>query len=108
MSFQGTVFDGLPIVLLCMIEPDHYISHVRQRMLVCSSSNLQERPGCREAVTIPSEIANSVVRLQAPNPDAPEGHTDVYVLGMSHVSKESVAAVRSLITAVKPEVPSIH
>lgn len=61
---------------------------------------------CRQEIEIPKPIANSVVRLRAPNSDAPEGHTDVYLLGMSHVSKESVEAVRSLVAAVRPEVAS--
>ena len=58
----------------------------------------------RSAIQIPEEIKKSVVRLQAPNPNAPDGRTDVYLLGMSHVSQESVKAVRTLIEATKPEV----
>lgn len=58
----------------------------------------------RPEIVIPKEVQNSVVKLQAPNANAREGHTDVFVLGMSHVSHESVKAVRSLIESVKPEV----
>ena len=36
--------------------------------------------------------------------NAADGETDVFVLGMSHVSRDSVKAVRSLIEAVRPEV----
>lgn len=56
------------------------------------------------SVEVPTSIADSVVRLQAENPDAPDGHTDVYLLGMSHVSKASVNAVQALISAIRPEV----
>ena len=45
-----------------------------------------------------------MVRLKAPNAQAAGGETDVFVLGMSHVSQESVDAVRSIIQAVRPEV----
>ena len=55
---------------------------------------------------MPAALANSVVRLEAANSRAPNGTTEVFLLGMSHVSKESVAAVRSLIAAVEPEVCS--
>ena len=55
---------------------------------------------------MPAALANSVVRLEAANSRAPNGKTEVLLLGMSHVSKESVAAVRSLIAAVRPEVCS--
>ncbi len=55
-------------------------------------------------MSIPEELQNAVVRLTAPNDGAADGETDVYMLGMSHVSQESVKAVRSLIKAVRPEV----
>ena len=58
----------------------------------------------QEEPQIPADIADSVVTLEAPNASAPGGKTKVYVLGMSHVSKVSVEAVRSLIAAVQPEV----
>ena len=60
----------------------------------------------RVEAQIPDDIRNSVVHLKAANPDAPDSHTDVYLLGMSHVSQKSVQAVRSLIEATKPEVIS--
>lgn len=45
-----------------------------------------------------------MVKLVAPNGSAPGGKTEVYILGMSHVSRKSVQAVRTLISAVRPEV----
>lgn len=67
-----------------------------------------QRRCSRRHVSIPEELRNSVVRLKAPNADAVDGETDVFVLGMSHVSQESVKAVRSLIEAVRPEVRPYH
>lgn len=45
-------------------------------------------------ITLPPSLQKSVAVLQAPNPTAPGGVTNVYVLGMSHVSQASVSQVR--------------
>jgi hypothetical protein len=47
----------------------------------------------RDTVVLPPSLKNSVVVLDAPNPEAPGGVTKVYLLGMSHVSKVSVNQV---------------
>lgn len=40
--------------------------------------------------------------LSVPNAEAPAGNTQVYVLGMSHVSKRSLQHIEQLISLVRP------
>lgn len=78
--------------------------HSYSRVIMASQFGLDGICARRHTVELPAEIQNAVVKLQASNAAAPGGQTEVYILGMSHVSRESVKAVRSLIEAVKPEV----
>jgi hypothetical protein len=53
---------------------------------------------------LPPDVAKATALLEAPNPNAPGGKTQVYVLGVSHVSRVSCNQAKQLIRAVKPEV----
>jgi len=57
---------------------------------------------------LPPLLRNNVACLQVPNKEAPGGSTEVYVLGMSHVSKKSVDQVKELIRLVEPEVVGVE
>lgn len=49
---------------------------------------------------LPVELRDVTAVLSAPNPEAPQGRTLVYVLGMSHVSKRSLGHIEHLISLV--------
>ncbi|KAF5825547.1 hypothetical protein DUNSADRAFT_8818, partial [Dunaliella salina] len=61
-----------------------------------------------QAPELPPSLRNNVACLQVPNKEAPGGSTEVYVLGMSHVSKQSVDQVKELIRLVEPEVVGVE
>jgi len=53
----------------------------------------QGKWGPQQALELPPSLRNSVACLRVPNSEAPGGSTDVFLLGMSHVSKKSVQQV---------------
>lgn len=53
---------------------------------------------------LPEELRDVTAVLSVPNAHAPTGSTQVYVLGMSHVSKRSLQHIEQLISLVRPEV----
>jgi len=57
---------------------------------------------------LPPELRNPVAVLQAKNPDAPGGATQVYVLGISHVAKSDCKRARDLIKLVKPDIVMVE
>lgn len=57
---------------------------------------------------LPASLQKNVAILDAPNPQAPGGTTKVYVLAMSHVSKQSCDDIQELIRATQPEVVAVE
>lgn len=53
---------------------------------------------------LPEELRDVTAVLSVPNTHAPAGSTQVYLLGMSHVSKRSLQHIEQLISLVRPEV----
>jgi hypothetical protein len=56
-------------------------------------SMLQVRRQHMGPVELPPSLRNNVAVLNVPNEEAPGGNTEVFLLGMSHVSKKSVQQV---------------
>jgi len=60
----------------------------------------------QKAVVLPPSLQNNVVVLDAPNEQG--NTTKVYLMGISHVSKQQCAQVKELIRLVKPEVVMVE
>jgi hypothetical protein len=54
-------------------------------LLACCKRHLY--PAHMQVIALPESLRNNVAVLQAPNPTVPGGVTNVYLLGMSHVSQ---------------------
>ena len=68
----------------------------------CSATDQQQCPAAVDS--LPSCLETNVAILELPNPDAPYGLTKVYVLAVSHVSRESCDHIQQLLHHVRPEV----
>ncbi|CAL5220498.1 g2527 [Coccomyxa viridis] len=56
------------------------------------------------AVSLSPSLRRDTAVLQVHSPAAPGGKTQVYILGVSHVSRESCQEIQELIQAVRPDV----
>eukprot|EP00873_Tetraselmis_striata_P008711 jgi/Tetstr1/428975/TSEL_018950.t1 len=84
----------------------------RRRLPVPARSVASEAatPGVRpsSAAELGPSLENPVVVLEVANPQAPDGTTRVYLLGVSHVSKADCQKVEELIRVVRPEVVMVE